>query len=217
MAVTTITKVGAFTNELATQINDNFSSVGSGGTFASPAITGTVTGGASYTAPTLTAPVITGAATIATGSTITAPAIVGATITGTVTIANGSTITTPVLSGTVTGTYTLGGTPTLASAAGVPYTAGVAAGYKLARSAAPVAVTGTSDIDTGLATVISVTVSASSDLDGDTLAGVSGVITGAAGHFTAKCWKVTTGGAAGNPTLIAANAAKNVNWIAIGT
>ncbi len=195
MAVTTITKEGAFDHDVRTQINDNFAQVGSGGSFVSPAITGTVTGGASYTAPTLTA----------------------VTITGTSTIANGMTITTPVLSGTVTGTYTLGGTPTLASAAGVPYVAGVAAGYKFARSAAPTAVTGTLDIDSGLATVVSVVVTASSDMDGTSLAAVSGVITGAAGHFTAKCWKVTTGGAAGNPTLIAADAAKNVNWIAIGT
>ncbi len=65
MAVTTITKVGAFDNDVATQINDNFTSVGSGGSFASPVITGTVTGGASYTAPTLTAPVVTGGATLA--------------------------------------------------------------------------------------------------------------------------------------------------------
>lgn len=95
MAVTTITKVGAFTNELATQINDNFTAVGSGGTFASPAISGTVTGGASYTAPTLTSPTITGTTTIGTGATITAP----------------------VLSGSVTGTYTLAGTPTITSPA----------------------------------------------------------------------------------------------------
>ena len=96
--------------------------------------------------------------------------------------------------------------PALASAAGVPYVAGVAAGYKFARSAAPTAVTGTLDINSGLATVVSVVVTASSDMDGTSLAAVSGVITGAAGHFTAKCWKVTTGGAAGNPTLIAADA-----------
>lgn len=76
------------------------------------------------------------------------------------------------------------------------------------------AVTGTQDIATGLATVEAVVVSASSDPDGTALASVSGVITGAAGHFTAKCWKIT---AADNGALIAATAAKNVSWIAMGT
>lgn len=92
--------------------------------------------------------------------------------------------------------------------------AGVAAGYVVARSAAPVAVTGTLDINTGLAAVVSVTISASSDMDGTNLAAVSAVITGSAGHFTAKCWKIT---AADNGALIAATGAKNINWIAVGT
>ncbi len=217
MARLTLSGGGAFTRKNISDANANFTELyagSSGGTFASPTITGTVAGGASYTAPTLTAPVITGAATIATGSTITAPAIVGATITGTVTIANGSTITTPVLSGTVTGTYTLGGTPTLASAAGVPYVAGAAAGYKLARSAAPVAVTGTSDITTGLTSVIAAGCNPESALDGTTLASASVSITGGAGHILLQCWKIT---AADNGALIAANAAKNVTWWAIGT
>ncbi len=191
--------------------------IDTGTTLASPVITGTVTGGASYTAPTLTAVTITGTSTIGAGMTITAPAIVGATITGTVTIANGSTITTPVLSGTVTGTYTLGGTPTLASAAGVPYVAGVAASYKLARSAAPVAVTTTNDVTTGLTSVIAAGCNSESALDGDTIANCSVTITGGAGHILLQTWKVTTGGAAGNPTLIAGTVAKNITWWAIGT
>ncbi len=76
MAVTTITRVGAFDNQLATQINDNFTAVGSGGSFASPTISGTVAGGASYTAPTLTSPTITGTTTIGTGATLTSPTLV---------------------------------------------------------------------------------------------------------------------------------------------
>lgn len=88
----------------------------------------------------------------------------------------------------------------------------LAAGLKIAHGVD--SVTGTKDIDTGLATVTAVIVSASSDLDGTSLLGVSGVITGAAGHFTAKCWKAT---AAGNVALIAATAAFNVSWIAVGT
>lgn len=91
--------------------------------------------------------------------------------------------------------------------------------YKLARGVS--AVTGTATVATGLTTVVAVVATAQDDLDGDALAGVSATIgdqagTPAAGSVILKCWKVTTGGAAGNPTLIAATAAKNVNWIAIG-
>lgn len=98
-------------------------------------------------------------------------------------------------------------------------TVGVGSGYKVARGVA--AITGSGDVATGLTTVISVTVTAQDDLDGDSLAGVSGTIgdqagAPAAGSVTIKTWKVTTGGAAGNPTMIAATAAKNVNWIAVG-
>lgn len=96
---------------------------------------------------------------------------------------------------------------------------GVGASYKVARGVA--AITGSGDVVTGLTTVVSVTVTARDDLDGDTLAGVSATIgdqagAPAAGSVTIKTWKVTTGGASGNPTLIAATAAKNVNWIAVG-
>jgi hypothetical protein len=98
--------------------------------------------------------------------------------------------------------------------------AGVAAGYRVARGVA--AITGSGDVVTGLTTCVAVIATATSDLDGDTLAGVSATIGNqagapAAGSVTLKCWKVTTGGVAGNPSLIAANAAKNVNWLAIGT
>ena len=92
--------------------------------------------------------------------------------------------------------------------------------YKIARGVS--AVTGTATVATGLTTVVAVTATAQDDLDGDALAGVSATIgdqagTPAAGSVILKAWKVTTGGAAGNPTLIAANAAKNVNWVAVGT
>lgn len=97
---------------------------------------------------------------------------------------------------------------------------GVAGGYKIARGVG--SITGTGTVVTGLATVVAVTATAQDDLDGDALAGVSATIgdqagAPAAGSVILKCWKVTTGGAAGNPTLIAATAAKSVNWIAVGT
>lgn len=68
------------------------------GSFASPVITGTVTGGASYTAPTLTAPVITGAMTVATGATLTTPTITAPIIAS---ITNTGTLTLPSATGGV--------------------------------------------------------------------------------------------------------------------
>ena len=62
MSKQTIKGGGAFTAKNISDLNANFTELyagGSGQTLASPAITGTVTGGASYTAPTLTTPVLT--------------------------------------------------------------------------------------------------------------------------------------------------------------
>lgn len=94
---------------------------------------------------------------------------------------------------------------------------GVAAGYKLARGVG--AVTGTATVVTGLATVVAVIATPQADLDGDTLAGVSATIGNqagapAAGSVILKCWK---NNADGDASMVAANAAKDVNWIAIGT
>ncbi len=110
-------------------------------------------------------------------------------------------------------------TAALAAATATPV-AGVAAGYKVARGIA--AITGSGTVVTGLATVVAVFATAADNLDGDTLAGVSASIGDqaglpAAGSVYLKAWKVTTGGASGNPTLIAASVAKNINWVAVGT
>jgi predicted RecA/RadA family phage recombinase len=89
--------------------------------------------------------------------------------------------------------------------------AGVAAGYKEARSDGAVAVTGTLEVTSGLATVKSVTASLAEDVAA-TGAFVSVLIPtqtgGNAGKFTVKVWK---------SDLSAADAAKNVTWIAVGT
>lgn len=95
--------------------------------------------------------------------------------------------------------------------------AGVAGGYKVARGVA--SITGSGTVVTGLATVVAVIATADSDPDGVALAMVSATIgdqagAPAAGSVILKAWKVT---ATGNATLIAATAAKNINWIAIGT
>lgn len=89
--------------------------------------------------------------------------------------------------------------------------AGVGAGYKVARGLA--AVTGTLDVNTGLATVVAAAVSMDDDpaITGN-LASV--VLGGTAGHITVKAWKPT---ASGDCTPIAATAVKNIFWIAVGT
>jgi len=96
-------------------------------------------------------------------------------------------------------------------------TQGVAAGYKIARGVE--AVTGTATVVTGLATVVAVMATPQDDLDGDTLAGVSATIgdqngAPAAGSVILKAWK---NNADGDATMVAAGAAKSINWVAIGT
>lgn len=79
MSRQTVRGGGAFTSKNLKDINDNFTELyagSTGGTFASPTITGTVAGGASYTAPTLTSPTITGTTSIGTGATLTSPTLV---------------------------------------------------------------------------------------------------------------------------------------------
>lgn len=74
---------------------------------ASPAITGTVTGGASYTAPTITGPTITG--TIAGSPTITTPTLTSPTNTGTSTFPNSATFDGTTLTGRNNGSLTVKG------------------------------------------------------------------------------------------------------------
>lgn len=76
MARKVISGGGTFTSKNISDINSDFAELyagTSGQTLASPTITGTVAGGASYTAPTLTAITVTGTGTMATGMTITTP------------------------------------------------------------------------------------------------------------------------------------------------
>lgn len=97
-------------------------------------------------------------------------------------------------------------TAALAAATATPV-AGVAAGYKLARGEA--AVTGSSDIATGLATVVAVTVSLEAVGVG---AGDAYLVTAkqhaTPGTITVECWE-DDGSAAEN--------AGQVHWIAVGT
>lgn len=90
---------------------------------------------------------------------------------------------------------------------------GVATGYKLARSAAALSVTGTSNINTGLTTLLSVVASLAeaAALGGDI---VSCSALASAGWFQVQVWKRTT---SSDCTPIAATSAKLINWIAVGT
>lgn len=111
MAQQTIVQVGAFTQDIADQVNDNFDELyaGTGGqTLASPTITGTVAGGATYTAPTFTTPVLgVASATSVNKVAITAPAT-----SATLVIADGKTFT---VNQTLTLTGTTGTTMTFPS------------------------------------------------------------------------------------------------------
>lgn len=86
---------------------------------------------------------------------------------------------------------------------------GVASGYKLARGVG--AVTGTLVVASGLATIVSVVATLKDDV---ALAGTEVSATWTGTNITLKVWKPT---ATGDCTPIAATAAKNVSWIAIGT
>ena len=79
-------------------------------------VTLTSTGTTNVTLPTTGTLVTRTATETLTNKTITAPVLSGS-ITGTYTLAGTPTISSPALSGTVTGTYTLAGTPTISSPA----------------------------------------------------------------------------------------------------
>ncbi len=88
---------------------------------------------------------------------------------------------------------------------------GAAAGYKLARGEA--AVTGTADVNTGLATVVAAVACLKADPSLEAL-WVSAAPGATAGHLDLKVWKPT---AADDCTPLAATAEKAVEWLAIGT
>jgi hypothetical protein len=112
------------------------------------------------------------------------------------------------------GKLKIGGVDITASAGGAGV-AGAVAGYKLARSAAPVALDGSNptSVAHGLTTCLSAHVqlvgSAAPGLGTSTL---TCVINGA--NIDVYGWKPT---GAGDTTLIASTGTENFNWLAIGT
>lgn len=95
---------------------------------------------------------------------------------------------------------------------------GAASGYKLARSASPVSLDGSNptSVAHGLTTCLSAQVQlVGSAAPGDSTSVLTCVINGA--NIDVYAWKHTTGGAAGNPTLVASTGTETFNWVAIGT
>lgn len=121
------------------------------------------------------------------------------------------------------GALKIAGTDVTSIVAAIPSTVanavvGVAASYKLARSAAPVSLDGSNPTSFahGLTTCLAVTVQlVGSSAPGDSTSVLTAVINGA--NVDVYAWKHTTGGAAGNPTLVASTGTETFNWIAIGT
>ena len=99
------------------------------------------------------------------------------------------------------------------SAAGV---VGVAAGYKIARGETALDGSNPTPVATGLTTVVSFTATLKGTAaPGDSTSVLTADISGPTVNVYA--WKHTTGGAAGNPTLIASTGTETFYWTAVGT
>lgn len=112
------------------------------------------------------------------------------------------------------GALKIGGVDVTASAGGSGV-AGVAAGYKLARSAAPVALDASNptSVAHGLTTcVAAVACLAGTSAPGDSTSVLSVAINGA--NLDVYGWKPISGT---DPTLVASDGTETFHWIAIGT
>jgi len=93
---------------------------------------------------------------------------------------------------------------------------GVAAGYKLARGELALDGSNPTSVAHGLTTCIAVTATLKgSAAPGAGTSVITAVINGANLDFYA--WKPTTGGASGNPDLIASTGTESIYFVAVGT
>jgi predicted RecA/RadA family phage recombinase len=94
---------------------------------------------------------------------------------------------------------------------------GVASQYRIARGTGTLDGANPTSIVTGLAVVLAFVAT----LKGTAAPGASTIVLTSAANATAgtqdvHAWKVTTGGAAGNPTLVASAGTEDFDWIAVG-
>jgi hypothetical protein len=94
--------------------------------------------------------------------------------------------------------------------------AGVAAAYKIARGETALDASNPTPVATGLTTVVAFSATLKGTAaPGDSTSVLTADISGATVNVYA--WKHTTGGAAGNPTLVASTGTESFYWVAIGT
>jgi len=95
-------------------------------------------------------------------------------------------------------------------------TVGVADGYKIARGEVALDGANPTPVATGLTTVVAFSATLKGTAaPGDSTSVLTADISGATVNVYA--WKHTTGGASGNPTLIASTGTESFYWTAIGT
>ena len=109
------------------------------------------------------------------------------------------------------------GTGVISTATATNAVVGAAGGYMIARSAAPVALDGSNPtpVAHGLTTCIAAFAQlAGTAAPGDSTSVLTCNINGA--NIDVYAWKHTTGGVAGNPTLVASTGTETFNWFAVG-
>lgn len=203
MARKVLTDEGVFTRKSKNACNDNFTELyagTTGGTFASPTITGTVAGGATYTAPVMTTPTLG----VATATSVNKVAITAPASSATLTIANAKTLTVSnslTLAGTDSTTMTFpGASANILSGIGL---------YKVARGVTALDGSNPTPAATGLTTIVAAvaTIQRTSAVSSGT-AFVTVDFTGSDGTLNLYGWVLAGSASSGT---------ENINWIAIGT
>ncbi len=205
MSQATIKGGGAFTRQNVLDLNANFSELyagGTGETFVSPTITGTVLGGATYAAPVFTTPTLG----VAAATSVNKVAITAPTTSATLTIADGKTLTasnTLTLAGTDATTMTF---PTTSATLARTDAANTFTGVQTMTS--PVLVTPAIGVATGTSLAVTGLLKSSSPSAG------LGYATGAGGTGTQATDKTTTVVMSPNPCLCGSITTQASNLVA---